>query len=136
MALWNGFLSSVTNGDDRNLLLALAVRYGFFLEQDGWHIESRGRGEAPLSFDEIRTCPYVHHVQPLQYLCAEDTISLLFGRGPKRTSLPESFENQIVIDQPEELNLSQAVQADQTLSHMEHSTVVLQSLLHQKEQKA
>ena len=54
MALWNGFLGSVTNSDDRNLLLSLAVRYGFFQPQDGWKVESRARGEAGQRYEDIR----------------------------------------------------------------------------------
>lgn len=125
MALWNGFLSSVTNPDDRNLLLALAARYGFFSEPDGWHIENRARGDAALTYDEIRTCPYQHHLLPLELLSSEDVAILLFGKGPKRRQLPPGLQKEIMLDGDPMENLEQTQNADATLRHLEHSALVL-----------
>ena len=125
MALWNGFLSSVTNADDRNLLLSLAVRYGFFTETGGWHVESRKRGSAPLSFDEIRTIAYRHHLLPLETLSTEDLVHLLFGEGPKRTEIQKDLGDTILFDDGTQKDLDQAQSLDEGIRELEQSADIL-----------
>lgn len=125
MALWNGFLSSVTNADDRNLLLSLAVRYGFFTDADGWHVESRKRGSAPLSFDEIRTQPNHHHLLPLETLSTEDLVHLLFGEGPKRTEIEKDLGDTILFDEGTQKDLDQAQSLDNGIRELEQSADIL-----------
>lgn len=125
MALWNGFLSSVTNADDRNLLLSLAVRYGFFKESDGWHIEARSRGSAPLSYDDIRTTEYRHVLLPLKTLSSEDVTALLFGDGPKRTQIDSDLGDEILIDESAGKNLDLALALDDSIRGMEQSADLL-----------
>lgn len=126
MALWNGFLGSVTNPDDRNLLLALSARYGFFAEEGGWHIENRARGDAALTYEDIRTLPYRHHLQPLETLSREDVVFLLAGRGPKRTALPAALQKEIIPDTGSGADPVQIRQADESLRQLEHSALVLE----------
>lgn len=128
MALWNGFLSSVTNADDRNLLLALAARYGFFPESEGWHIQSRARGEGALSYDEIRTGPDLYEIRPLETLSREDVVQLLFGSGPKRTSLPEEFRGEIVLDEASEKPVDLAESLDEEVRHLERSAQIMKKV--------
>ncbi len=125
MALWDGFLSSVTNADDRNLLLALAARYGFFPESGGWHVEARARGSAPLTYDDIRTAPYRHRILPMQTLSREDVIALLFGDGPKRTEIDADLGDRILIDEAAGRNLDLALSLGDSLRELEHSAALL-----------
>jgi hypothetical protein len=97
-ALWEAFLSTVTNADDRNLLLGLSARFGFFAEADGWTIPARARGAAALSFEEIRTRPLAYTPAPLEHLSREDVVYLVFGGGPARRSLPDGLAADIRID--------------------------------------
>lgn len=108
LALWDAFLSTVTNADDRNLLLGLAVRYGFFQEADGWKVPVRARGAAALGYEDIRCAPYVYEARPLEHLSVEDVVYLLFGNGPARTELPEDLAEDIQIDGSADQDISVA----------------------------
>lgn len=125
MALWEGFLGSVTNGDDRNLLLSLSVRYGFFREQDGWHVQSKARGEGGQTYEDIRQMPYIHEIRPLEHLSREDVVHLLFGPGPKRTSLPDSLKKDIAVDEDTESSAIAFMQLDEEVRHLERSAAAL-----------
>lgn len=125
MALWNGFLFSVTNADDRNLLLALSVRCGFFPETKGWHVEAKKRGEAPLAFDDIRTDPARHVVQPLETLSREDVAKLLFGKGPKRTNIEEDLGEEILFDEGKQADRDQGLALDEKIRGLEQAGDVL-----------
>ncbi|MGN1024263.1 MAG: hypothetical protein ACI4OJ_12235, partial [Lachnospiraceae bacterium] len=127
MALWNGFLSSVTNADDRNLLLALSVRCGFFPETKGWHVEAKKRGDAPLSYDDIRTDPVRHVVQPLICLSSEDVAELLFGRGPKRSTIDEDLGEEILFDEGKQADREQGLALDEKIRDLEQAGDVLAS---------
>lgn len=107
-ALWEAFLSTVTNADDRNLLLGLSARYGFFAEADGWTIPARARGAAALSFEEIRTRPLAYTPAPLEHLSREDVVYLVFGKGPARRVLPEGLAADIRIDGSAEQDIEAA----------------------------
>lgn len=108
LALWDAFLSTVTNADDRNLLLGLAVRYGFFQEADGWKVPARARGAAALSYEDIRCAPYAYDAALLEHLSTEDVVYLLFGNGPARTMLPDDLAADIQIDGSAEQGISVA----------------------------
>lgn len=108
LALWDAFLSTVTNADDRNLLLGLAVRYGFFQEADGWKVPARARGAAALGYEDIWCAPYAYEAAPLEHLSQEDVVYLLFGNGPARTELPEDLAHDIQIDGSADQDISVA----------------------------
>lgn len=127
-ALWEGFLSSVTNGDDRNLLLSLSVRCGFFRQQDGWNVQSKGRGEGGQRLEDIRTMPLCHEVLPLETLSREDVVHLLFGKGPKRTELPDDLRAEIVIDEGTDSSAYSFMKADENVRQLERSAAVLEAL--------
>lgn len=124
-ALWNGFLCSVTNGDDRNLLLALGVRYGFFSEREGWTVQARARGEGGQTWEDIRPQDPVHEILPLQTLSREDVVHLLWGPGPARTQLPEDLQGEVEIDRCSDAALEAFLAADEQLRALEHSAAVL-----------
>ena len=133
MALWNGFLVSVTNADDRNLLLSLAVRYGFFREQDGWSVASKNKGEGAQDFEDIRRMPYVHDTLPLVDLSREDVVRLLYGPGPARKELPEKLKSQIYLDDTDGSPLEDFLEADRQVRSLEQSAGVLQALTGQEQ---
>ncbi|MEE8807265.1 MAG: hypothetical protein SOI44_02465 [Lactimicrobium sp.] len=128
MALWYGFLSSVTNNDDRNLLLSLAVRYGFFSENEGWKVPARAKGEAGLTLEEIRVLPYSHEILSLEHLSRQDVVTLLFGKGPERKSLPDSLSSQIEIDKDVDMQAKDLMAQDSRIRDLEHGAAVLDSL--------
>ena len=131
MALWNGFLGYVTNSDDRNLLLSLAVRYGFFQPQDGWKVESRARGEAGQRYEDIRTQETIYDPQPLVDLSREDTVRLIFGKGPSRKSLPDALKSQILVDEDMDVSVADFMEADSTVRELQHSAEVLEQISRQ-----
>lgn len=128
LALWNGFIGSVTNGDDRNLLLALAVRYGFFPESEGWKIECRAKGEGALEYEDIRTQPYDYDIRALERLSKEDIIELLFGKGPKRTSLPRTLMTRVLNDSGEPFSAARAQKMNEDLRELEENAQILQTI--------
>ena len=127
-ALWDGFLSSVTNADDRNLLLALSVRCGFFTEQNGWKVPSRGRGEAGLSYEDIREEELPQKLLPLETLSLEDVVYLIFGNGPKRTEITEDLGDTVLFDGDPGENVDLALSLDHSVRELSHSADLLSDL--------
>lgn len=127
-ALWEAFLSTITNADDRNLLLGLAARYGFFTEAEGWKIPARGRGEAALAFEDIRTAPYSYEAGPLEHLSPEDVVYLIFGNGPARTELPADLAADIAVDGSVEQDIDVAEDVAETARELKQADRVLGSL--------
>lgn len=115
-ALWDGFISSITYPDDQNLILAEALKFGFFKESDGWNIKVKGVGYSTTTYDEIRTREY-NYTRPLietrSYL---DIIYLLFLDDDKRIA-----DNNISIEEYQVLN--------EKLNHLEHSNEILDFLI-------
>lgn len=127
LALWDGFISSITNPKDQAYILSQAVRFGFFKESEGWNINNENLGKVVLEYDDLRTRPYQYirgEIETLSYL---DLIKIIFGPAPKRSEIPEFFkayddgENIISIKEYEEL--------DQRLNKLEHSKYLLDYLL-------
>lgn len=92
MALWNGFLSSITNGVEQNYLLNQAVRFGFFAKDDGWKIQPLGAQANPVTLDEIRTQPYHYIRKPMDCYSRIDVVHLLFGSGVGFERVPEELQ--------------------------------------------
>lgn len=128
MAIWNGFLSSVTNPDDRNLLLSLALRYGFFTENEGWHVEVRPKGSPMQTYEDIHVLPCLYEAMPLERLSREDVIELLFGKAPARTELPDSLAGKITVDHAEEADAQSAVKQDAVLHQLEHTAALMDEM--------
>ena len=127
LALWDGFISSITNPKDQAYILSQAVRFGFFKESEGWDINNENLGKVVLEYDDLRTRPYQYirgEIETLSYL---DLVKIIFGPAPKRSEIPEFLkaydkgENIISIEEYEEL--------DQRLNKLEHSKYLLDYLL-------
>ena len=95
-ALWDGFISSITNPDDQNYILSQAVRYGFFKKQDGWTIKDRAIGDAGATYSEIRQTPYKYYRGRTETYSDLDIVNILYGKGPEEQELPEGIEAYIV----------------------------------------
>ena len=128
MALWKGFLSSVTDPDDRNLLLSLALRYGFFPKEEGWSMEARAKGEAIQDYEDIRKVPYTYTLDKVETFSKEEVIYLLFGEGPKRTSLPADLEKKIALSSYDDKTREEAENLEDRLSQVEKGESLLSSL--------
>lgn len=131
MAIYEGFISSVTNADDRNLLLSLAYQYGFFLPEEGWSIQSKKKGEAPLELDDIRLFPYHHQVRPLETISVEDVIFLTFPALPKRRDYPDELKKEIQFDE-EPSDVISLMKLEERLKEAEHGKAVLDALKKQE----
>ena len=127
LALWDGFISSITNPKDQAYILSQAVRFGFFKESEGWDINNENLGKVVLEYDDLRTRPYQYvrgEIETLSYL---DLVKIIFGPAPERSEIPEFLkayddgENIISIEEYEEL--------DQRLNKLEHSKYLLDYLL-------
>lgn len=127
LALWDGFISSITNPKDQAYILSQAVRFGFFKESEGWNINNENLGKVVLEYDDLRTRPYQYirgEIETLSYL---DLVKIIFGPAPERSEIPEFLkayddgENIISIEEYEEL--------DQRLNKLEHSKYLLDYLL-------
>lgn len=126
LALWDGFIRSITNPKDQAYILDQAVRFGFFKESEGWTIKNENLGKVTLEYGDLRTRPYEYtrgQVENLSYL---DLIKLLFGSGPERKNLPdflkarEGKEPTISLEEYQELN--------ERLNHLERSQHLLDYL--------
>lgn len=129
-ALWDGFISSITYADDQNYILSQAVRFGFFPINEGWNVETKAVGGGTTAYEEIRIRPYSYirpRIETVSYL---DVIHLIFGRGPRRESLPkeviESFEDNI--GNLKHIDVKKYQELDQQLFHLEHSKNLLEYL--------
>ena len=128
MALWKGFLSSVTDADDRNLLLSLALRYGFFPKEEGWSVEARAKGEGIQDYEDIRKIPYDYSFEKAETLSKEEIVYLLFGEGPKRTSLPLELEKKIELSSYDDKTREEAESLEERITDLEKGEALLSSL--------
>lgn len=88
-ALWDGYISNMTNPDDQNLMLGLALNYGFFQASDGWQVGMKEFGAGFTSLSEIHPDKFEFWRQPLETLSLMDTVDAVFGPRPERDVYPE-----------------------------------------------
>ena len=101
-ALWDGFIANITEGDDQNFVLALAKRYGFFSEQDGWKVEIKERGAPLISLREAHPGDFNFEQSPLETYSVRKVVELLYGPGPEREVYPEEIDFDTVLDEVDE----------------------------------
>lgn len=127
LALWDGFISSITNPKDQAYILSQAVRFGFFKESEGWSINSKNLGKVVIEYNQIRTRPYQYirgEIETLSYL---DLIKIIFGPAPERKELPDFLkaidngENKISVEEYEKL--------DERLNQLEHSKYLIDYII-------
>lgn len=88
-ALWDGFIAGISNGDDRNFILAMAKKHNFFSEQDGWQIELRERGSGLISLKEAHPGPFNYQSSPYETYSVRKVVEVLYGPGPEREIYPD-----------------------------------------------
>ena len=91
-ALFDGFIAGVTNADDQNLILALARKYGFFSENDGYQIKVKERGAGFTTWEEIHPGKYEFRPSPFETMSSRKVVELLYGPGPEREVYPEDVD--------------------------------------------
>lgn len=93
MALWDGFISRITNPDDQNLILNIAKTYNFFKTSEGWNVRPKPVGASSLtSLSEIRTREYQHELKPMDTMPMVKVLECMFGQPPIRTEYPDLNE--------------------------------------------
>lgn len=91
-ALFDGFITGITNPDDQNLVLTLAKRYGFFSRADGYNVMVKERGAGFTAWDEIHPDKYDFKNSPLETKSVRKVVELLYGPGPEREVYPEDID--------------------------------------------
>lgn len=126
LALWDGFISSITNPKDQAYLLSQAVRFGFFKESDGWSIKNENLGRVIQEYKDIRTRSYQYirgEIETLSYL---DLIKIIFGPAPERKEIPDFL---ITLDnQSNKVSIEEYEELDERLNKLEHSKYLLDYL--------
>ncbi len=88
-ALWESFISSATMPADQNFILNEAKKYGFFLESNGWKVDSASGNISSFSEKDIRTKDY-NYIRPEDYHYSKrDLIEIMHGKAPERVEFPE-----------------------------------------------
>lgn len=126
LALWDGFISSITNPKDQAYILSQAVRFGFFKESEGWNINNENLGKVVQEYEDIRTRPYQYirgEIESLSYL---DIIKIIFGPAPERKKLPDFLKD--YAKEENKISLEEYQQLDQRLNQLEHSKYLLDYL--------
>lgn len=103
MALWNGFISGITDSDDKNLIISLAQEYNFFAESDGYALITKAPGESPTLFGELHPGgkPYFEQ-SPMETISIRKVVELLYGPGPERELYPEDIDLGEVINEADD----------------------------------
>lgn len=136
LALWDGFISSITDPEDQAYILSQAVRFGFFKESEGWTLKSENLGKVTQEYEEIRTRPYEYSRGESESLSYLDLIKILFGPRPTRKDLPEALKNFLKeVDQDHGISIADYEELDQRLNHLEHSQYLLDYLLDMEKKK-
>ncbi|MDU5805837.1 MAG: hypothetical protein E6Z55_00045 [Peptoniphilus harei] len=130
LALWDGFISSITSPQDQAYILSQAVRFGFFKESEGWTIKNQNLGKVTLGYDEIRTRPYEYTRGETESLSYLDLIRILFGPQPKREKLPDYFKDFINdIKDKDNISIEEYEDLNKRLNKLEHSKFLLDYLI-------
>lgn len=127
LALWDGFIGSITNPKDQAYILSQAVRFGFFKESEGWSINSKNLGKVVIEYDEIRTRPYQYirgEIETLSYL---DLIKIIFGPAPERKELPDFLK--AIDNGGNKISVEEYEQLDERLNQLEHSKYLIDYII-------
>lgn len=85
LALWETFIDTITDADDKNLVIGLAAKYlGFFQPSDGWKVDMRGCGSAPFSLREAHPGEFDEIRKPREVMNYRDVLEMLYGPAPER----------------------------------------------------
>lgn len=118
-ALWNGYISTLTNADDQNLIIALARRHNFFSDSEGWKINIKGKGGSLTSLEEVHPDPFFYKIPPLETHSIRRVVEDLFGPGPRRQFWPDIDLDKLEqsTDNEDDANILDSVNKLQELLH-------------------
>lgn len=129
MALWDGFISSITNPKDQAYILSQALRFGFFKESEGWTLKNENLGKVVQEYDDLRTRPYEYTRGETESLSYLDLIKILFGPQAERKEIPDNLKDFIrEIEKEEKISIEEYEELDKRLNHLEHSQYLLDNL--------
>lgn len=126
MALWDGFISSITNPKDQAYILSQAVRFGFFKESEGWNINNKNIKNSVQEYDELRIRPYVYNRAEIETLSYLDVIKIIFGPMPDRKKFPDFLEK--INSKEDKISIEEYEELDERLNRLEHSKYLLDYL--------
>lgn len=126
MALWDGFISSITNPKDQAYILSQAVRFGFFKESEGWNINNKNIKNSVQEYDELRIRPYVYNRAEIETLSYLDVIKIIFGSMPDRKKFPDFLEK--INSKEDKISIEEYEELDERLNRLEHSKYLLDYL--------
>ena len=129
LALWDGFISSITNPKDQAYILSQALRFGFFKESEGWTLKNNNLGKVVQEYDDLRTRPYEYTRGETESLSYFDLIKILFGPRPERKEVPLYLKDFLMeIEKEEKISIEEYEELDERLNHLEHSAYLLDYL--------
>ncbi|VYT90745.1 hypothetical protein [Peptoniphilus gorbachii] len=129
MALWDGFISSITNPKDQAYILSQALRFGFFKESEGWTLKNNNLGKVVQEYDDLRTRPYEYTRGESESLSYLDLIKILFGPQAERKEIPDNLKDFLrEIEKEEKISIDEYEELDERLNHLEHSAYLLDYL--------
>lgn len=88
MALWHGFISSITDPGDQAIILSLAQSYNFFKNSNGWDVSRLFESDKLASLEELRTTEYKHIIKDQDLIPMFEVLEYIFGQPPVRTDYP------------------------------------------------
>lgn len=136
LALWEGFISSITNPKDQAYILSQAVRFGFFKESEGWTLENKNLGKVTQEYDDLRTRPYEYTRGETESLSYLDLIKLLFGPRPERRDLPEALKEFLKeVEREDKISIEDYEDLDRRLGQLEHAAYLLDYLQDRESQE-
>lgn len=129
LALWDGFISSITNPKDQAYILSQALRFGFFKESEGWTLKNNNLGKVVQGYDDLRTRPYEYTRGETESLSYLDLIKILFGPQAERKEIPDNLKDFLrEIEKEEKISIEEYEELDNRLNHLEHSQYLMDYL--------
>lgn len=130
-ALWEKFIETAINPDDRNMLIAMANRlYGFFSKEDGYNVEVKDYGEGSISWDEIHPGEYVYSREqdPMEVCDLRRVVDVLYGKAPEREVYPSIDLSELEETVDDEPTFEDFVEFDNTLTEVKKAIQALEVL--------
>lgn len=88
-ALWEGFVGSIADADDRNTVIAMAIQSGFFSQSGGWDAKVKVRGSGLTTLEEIHPGSFDYEAKPLETYDLRKVVDMLYGQRPERQVYPD-----------------------------------------------
>ena len=127
-SLWDSFIYTATNPDDKNMLIALARQYGFFSEADGYTVKVKEYGEGPTSWEEIHPGKYEYSRKQMEVCDLRRVVDILYGDGPEREVYPSIDLSELEKTVDDEPTIDDFVEFNNTLTEVSKAIQALEIL--------